>query len=95
MAHFRPATTTPPTRRPPAGPAARPAEEPCITLHHCGAADEPAIREFSDAVLRRDYYFRSGHWLSLLANPKVRVYTIHVAAAAPARVRFDMAAPSG
>ena len=38
--------------------------------------DVLAVEHFADAVLRDDFFFRKGHWLSLLADRRVRLLAV-------------------
>ncbi len=52
-----------------------------VWLHHCGLPDAPALQDWTDAALRGDYWFRKGHWISLLNKPTVSVFAAATAAA--------------
>ncbi|GIW82598.1 MAG: hypothetical protein KatS3mg105_4405 [Gemmatales bacterium] len=40
-----------------------------VFVARCTLDDLDALQQFSDAVLRRDYFFKKGHWQYLLSSP--------------------------
>jgi GNAT superfamily N-acetyltransferase len=49
-----------------------------VALFGVTVNDVQPIEHFADAVLRDDFFFRKGHWLSLVADSRVEVLAVRV-----------------
>lgn len=45
-----------------------------LVLNEVTHSDCLAVEHFADAVLRDDFFFRKGHWLSLVSDSRVKVF---------------------
>jgi GNAT superfamily N-acetyltransferase len=50
-----------------------------VGLFEVIASDVQAVEHFADAVLKDDFFFRRGHWLSLVADSRVQPFVIRTA----------------
>jgi len=55
-----------------------PLEEHEVALWEVTANDVLAVEHFADSVLRDDFFFRKGHWLSLVADSRVQPFVVRV-----------------
>lgn len=55
-----------------------PSEECELALWEVTANDVLAVEHFADSVLREDFFFRKGHWLSLVADSRVQPFVVRV-----------------
>ena len=55
-----------------------PTEESELALWEVTANDVLAVEHFADSVLRDDFFFRKGHWLSLVADSRVQLLVVRV-----------------
>lgn len=53
-------------------------DECTVALYEVTSNDCLAIEHFADAVLREDFFFRKGHWLSLVADSRVQLLAVRV-----------------
>lgn len=49
-----------------------------VALWEVTAGDVLAVEQFADAVLRDDYFFRKGHWISLVADSRVQLFVVRL-----------------
>lgn len=49
-----------------------------VALWEVTAGDVLAVEHFADSVLRDDFFFRKGHWLSLVADSRVQLFCVRV-----------------
>lgn len=49
-----------------------------VALWEVTHSDVLALEHFADAVLRDDFFFRKGHWLSLVSDSRVQVFTVRL-----------------
>ena len=53
-------------------------KECTLALFEVTHSDCQAVEHFADAVLRDDFFFRKGHWLSLVADSRVQLFVVRV-----------------
>lgn len=49
-----------------------------VALWEVTAGDVLAVEHFADSVLRDDFFFRKGHWLSLVADSRVQLFCVRL-----------------
>jgi hypothetical protein len=50
-----------------------------IRLQPCTPRDAPMLTDWADAALHDDYFFRRGHWRSLICDHDAQVYAVTLA----------------
>lgn len=55
-----------------------PTQESELALWEVTTSDVLAVEHFADSVLRDDFFFRKGHWLSLVADSRVQLFVVRV-----------------
>lgn len=53
-------------------------KECTVALFEVTHSDCQAVEHFADAVLRDDFFFRKGHWLSLLSDSRVQLFVVRI-----------------